>query len=68
MESMRILLAVLLAASAFARADVHFGNGIKIGEVDASSAIAPIRQSSSSWEWFLLDVGARGFDCHQEIP
>jgi len=33
----------LLVSSVAARADVHFGNGIKIGEVDSTSAIVWVR-------------------------
>jgi alkaline phosphatase D len=33
----------LLVSSVVARADVHFGNGIKIGEVDSTSAIVWVR-------------------------
>jgi len=42
---MRTILVSLCAAMAVAdaRADVHFGNGIKIGEVDSTSAIVWVR-------------------------
>lgn len=47
MKSMRTLLAFLLASSTLARAEVHFGNGIKIGEVDAGSAIVWFRLTAA---------------------
>ena len=44
---MQILIVLLLAFSALARAEVFFGNGIKIGEVDASSAIVWLRLTAA---------------------
>lgn len=44
---MRILIVLLLALTASARAEVYFGNGIKIGEVDASSAIVWLRLTAA---------------------
>lgn len=44
---MRVLIVLLLALSTSAWAAVYFGNGIKIGEVDASSAIVWLRLTAA---------------------